>query len=128
MEIITTHLNADFDAFASMVAAKKLFPQAELVFPGGKEPGLSRFLESGFFPFQELPLSEVDLSKVEKLIVVDIRQASRIGELAQLLSRPRVRVVVYDHHPPKEGDIDGDEEHIERIPVFSASPPPGRRT
>jgi len=115
MEIITTHLNADFDAFASMVAAKKLFPQAELVFPGGKEPGLSRFLESGFFPFQELPLSEVDLSKVEKLIVVDIRQASRIGELAQLLSRPRVRVVVYDHHPPKEGDIDGDEEHIEEV-------------
>jgi len=26
MEVITTHVNADFDAFASMMAAKKLYP------------------------------------------------------------------------------------------------------
>ena len=28
LEVITTHLNADFDAMASMVAAKKLYPEA----------------------------------------------------------------------------------------------------
>ena len=33
-EIITTHINADFDALSSMVAAKKLYPEAVLVFPG----------------------------------------------------------------------------------------------
>ena len=34
LEVITTHLNADFDAMASMVAAKKLYPSAIQVFPG----------------------------------------------------------------------------------------------
>jgi tRNA nucleotidyltransferase (CCA-adding enzyme) len=119
MEIITTHLNADFDAFSSMVAAKKLYPQAELVFPGGKEPGLSRFLDSGLFPFHELPISEIDLSRVSRLIVVDIKQASRIGKLAELVDRPGVEVIVYDHHPPKEGDIKGDEEHVEGVGATS---------
>ena len=32
MEIITTHLNADFDGLASMIAARKLYPEAELAF------------------------------------------------------------------------------------------------
>jgi tRNA nucleotidyltransferase (CCA-adding enzyme) len=35
MEIITTHLEADFDGIASMVAAHKLYPEAQLVLPGG---------------------------------------------------------------------------------------------
>jgi len=34
MDVITTHINADFDSLASMMAAKKLYPQAILVFPG----------------------------------------------------------------------------------------------
>jgi len=37
MEVITTHINADFDAMASMIAAKKLYPDALLVFPGSQE-------------------------------------------------------------------------------------------
>ena len=37
MEIITTHINADFDTIASMLAAKKLYPEALLVLPGSKE-------------------------------------------------------------------------------------------
>lgn len=36
MEIITSHVNADFDSLAAMVAAKRLYPQAELVFPGSQ--------------------------------------------------------------------------------------------
>ncbi|MBW1814424.1 MAG: hypothetical protein JRJ39_12375, partial [Deltaproteobacteria bacterium] len=35
--IITSHMNADFDAFASMLAAKKLYPDALVVFPGSQE-------------------------------------------------------------------------------------------
>jgi len=30
MELITTHVSADFDAVASMLAASKLYPQARL--------------------------------------------------------------------------------------------------
>ncbi len=34
MEIITTHTNTDMDALASMVAAKKIYPGAVMVFSG----------------------------------------------------------------------------------------------
>ena len=34
MEVITTHVNADFDYLASMVAAAKFYPEAKLVFAG----------------------------------------------------------------------------------------------
>ncbi len=37
MEVITTHINADFDSVASMLAAKKLYPEAVLAFPGSQE-------------------------------------------------------------------------------------------
>ena len=43
MEIITTHLNADFDGLASMIAAQKLYPDAELVFAGSQERNLRDF-------------------------------------------------------------------------------------
>ena len=36
-EVITTHINADFDALASMIAANKLYPRAAIVFPGAQE-------------------------------------------------------------------------------------------
>ena len=47
-EIITTHMNADFDALASMIAAQKLYPEATLVFPGSQEKNLRNSLTSLF--------------------------------------------------------------------------------
>ena len=44
LTIITTHLNADFDAVASMLAAQKLYPEALVVFPGSQEKNLQEFL------------------------------------------------------------------------------------
>ncbi|MBW2556957.1 MAG: hypothetical protein JRE07_08675, partial [Deltaproteobacteria bacterium] len=37
LTIITTHINADFDALASMLAAQKLYPDSIAVFPGSQE-------------------------------------------------------------------------------------------
>jgi tRNA nucleotidyltransferase (CCA-adding enzyme) len=45
MQVITTHLNADFDCLASMVAAKKLYPEARMVFSGSAE----KMVQDGFF-------------------------------------------------------------------------------
>ena len=45
MQVITTHLNADFDCLASMMAAKKLYPQAHLVLPGSTERLVEEFLK-----------------------------------------------------------------------------------
>ena len=44
MDLITTHLNADFDGLASMVAARKLYPGAVLAFPGGAQEAVRNFL------------------------------------------------------------------------------------
>ena len=46
MDVITTHIDAEFDSFASMVAARKLYPDARLVFPGSQEKALRRYLST----------------------------------------------------------------------------------
>ncbi len=111
MEVITTHINADFDSLGSMIAAKKLYPEAVLVFPGSQEKSLRRFfLESVLYtvPFEKL--KRIDLASVTRLILVDIRQWDRIGRFQQVVDDPDVEVHVYDHHPPTDRDIMGDVE------------------
>ena len=44
MEIIVTHLSADFDSFAGMVAAKKLFPAAFIVLPTAINSNVRKFI------------------------------------------------------------------------------------
>ena len=44
MELIATHNNADFDAFSSLVAAKKLYPGAKLLMPNSQERAVREFL------------------------------------------------------------------------------------
>jgi len=44
--VITTHINADFDAVASMLAAQKLYPGSVVVFPGSHEKSLRNFFIS----------------------------------------------------------------------------------
>ena len=73
MDIITSHINADFDSLASMVAAKKLYPGAEIVFPGSQEKKLRDFLEA-FHPVEIKRIKDVDLSKVIRLIMVDTKK------------------------------------------------------
>ncbi|HFQ88560.1 MAG TPA: hypothetical protein ENK27_00665, partial [Desulfobulbus sp.] len=82
MEIITTHLNADFDGLAAMVAAKRLYPEAQLVFSGSQEKNLRAFLAEEFRNIYEFKkIKHIDLKKVRRLIVVDTRQPGRIDRL-----------------------------------------------
>jgi tRNA nucleotidyltransferase (CCA-adding enzyme) len=41
--IITSHVNADYDAIAAMLAAQKLYPDARIIFPGSQEKTLRDF-------------------------------------------------------------------------------------
>jgi tRNA nucleotidyltransferase (CCA-adding enzyme) len=109
MKVITTHFNADFDALSSMVAAKKLYPDAVLVFPGSQEKTVRDFLIRSTLYFLNIAkIREIDYDEVDTLILVDTRQKGRIGEFAALAEREGVRVHVYDHHPPAEDDIEGE--------------------
>jgi len=113
MEVITTHTNADFDAMASMLAAKKLYPDAVVAFSGSQEQGLRDFfVQSTFYAFDFAKIRDVDFDQVTRLILVDIRDPNRIGPFKKLLDNKGLEIHVYDHHPFTEGDIRGDIEHI----------------
>ena len=115
-EIITTHINADFDALSSMVAAKKLYPDATLVFPGSQEKNLRNFfLHSISYLFDFSRIKLIDLDQVKRLILVDTRQRGRIGRFAKLLDRKDVDIHIYDHHPASNDDIRGNKEVIRAI-------------
>ena len=115
-EVITTHINADFDALASLIAARKLYPKAALVFSGSQEKNLRNFfLHSTSYLFNFAKPKQIDFSRIKRLILVDTRQKSRIGKFAELVDKKGVEIHIYDHHPDSEDDIHGDMENIKKI-------------
>lgn len=115
MDIVVGHANPDFDAYASTIAATKLYPGSHAAFLGTQNANVRAFhnLHEGFFDFVEL--KGLDLEQVSRVIMVDTRDPDRIGEFREVVERPGVEVVVWDHHPPQEGDLKGVEEHV--LPV-----------
>jgi tRNA nucleotidyltransferase (CCA-adding enzyme) len=113
--VVTSHMNADFDALASMVAASKLYPGAVLIFPGSQEKNLSSFfIQSATYLFNFRSFKEIDPGTVHTLVVVDTRQRSRIPHVAPLLERNDLTIHTYDHHPDNpEEDLRADMEVVE---------------
>ena len=116
MEVIATHVNADFDCLGSMIAAKRLYPEAVLVFPGGQERGLRDFLlQSTLYAYDVKRVRDIDLQQVTRLILVDVRSASRIGTFAEIVNKPGLELHIYDHHPVDEKTVRGQLEYIEAV-------------
>jgi len=116
LEVITTHLNADFDALASMVAAKKLYPEALLVFPGAQEGNLRDFfIRSSFYFLDFARAKHIDPQEIKRLILVDTRQLSRIGKFAEAAASGEVDIHIYDHHPDSPDDVHGSLEVVEPL-------------
>jgi tRNA nucleotidyltransferase (CCA-adding enzyme) len=113
LTVVTTHVNADFDALASMLAAQKLYPGALVIFPGSQEKNLRNFfIQSMVYLFNLAEIRDIDLGDVRRLILVDTRREDRIGKLAQVLENPGVEIHIFDHHPDSDGDIRGEKEAI----------------
>ena len=108
MQIITTHLSADFDCLASMMAAKKLYPDAKLVLPGSMEKCVSDGLRFLKFPMELSKVKEIDLDAVDLLVVVDTQSPQRIGVFEPLVKKTGVQIHVYDHHPDVADKIRAD--------------------
>jgi tRNA nucleotidyltransferase (CCA-adding enzyme) len=119
MDIITTHINADFDALASVIAAKKLYPEALIVFPGSLEKKVRDFIDA-FNPVEITKIKDVHMDEVNRLIIVDTKNPSRIGEFSKLLSKKNIKVHIYDHHPVGADDIRGEVEIIDKTGSLSA--------
>jgi tRNA nucleotidyltransferase (CCA-adding enzyme) len=113
--IITTHINADFDAMASMLAAQKLYPGALVVFPGASEKNIRNFfIKSMVYLYNMAEIKDLDLSHVKRMVIVDTRQPSRIGNLLPLVKKPGIDIHIYDHHPDMPDDIQGNYEEIRK--------------
>ena len=104
--LITCHANADFDAFAAMIAVRHFYQHPALLFPGTQENRLKNTFEKldkakyGFVDSQY-----ITWDKITKLVVVDTRQPSRVPHIAQLLKREDLQIELWDHHPESSKDF-----------------------
>ncbi|MDY0212454.1 MAG: CBS domain-containing protein [Desulfuromonadaceae bacterium] len=116
MDIITSHVNADFDSLGAMVAAQLLHPDALPVFPGAKDTSVREFLEqTSVCGLEFARIRDIDLSKVKRLILVDVNNPERIGPFAELMQNPAVELHIYDHHPLYSDKITTEFLHV--LPV-----------
>ncbi len=106
MDVITTHINADFDCLGAMTAAARLYPGALLSFPGSQEKGVRDFIAQHpeYLP-SVTRAKEIHLEEISRLIIVDCQQPARIGRFAEILGRSGLEVHVYDHHPVTSDSI-----------------------
>lgn len=111
--VITCHVNADFDALSSMIAAGKLYPDSVMIFPGSQEKNLKNFfIQSATYLYNFKSFKEIDPASVKQLIIVDTRQKSRVKHVAPLLNNPDLEIHLYDHHPDSDEDITGTVEFV----------------
>ncbi len=104
--LITCHSNADFDAFASIIAAQILHPGAVLLFPGTQEKSLNNFYtETAMFMYNFKNPDQINWDSIKRLIIVDTRQHSRIPHIKVLLEREDVDIYIWDHHPASSDDV-----------------------
>ncbi|MDR1874076.1 MAG: CBS domain-containing protein [Synergistaceae bacterium] len=115
MQLITSHLNTDFDSLASMVAVRKLYPEAVICPPGSMNRRVRDFVNRHGHGWNIMKPSKIPLEQVTLMVVVDTRSRLRIGPFAALAGRQEVEVHVYDHHPPTIDDIPANVAHCESI-------------
>ncbi len=105
VKIITTHLSADFDAFAAAVCCVRLYPDHRVLFPGSLEATVRRFLAATAFAFPEVKLREARRATIEHAVVVDTATPHRLGEAWQLLERAATPITLVDHHADAAGSL-----------------------
>ena len=96
--VIATHGNTDFDAFAAMLAARRLYPGA-VVAIGSLNRNVREFYRlhaDELEPIVEIGRLETDA--IRRLVVVETREASRLGELEAVALDRTVEKSLFDHH------------------------------
>ncbi len=105
MEIVVTHKNADFDALSSLVAASIIYPEAKPLLPKTLNPNVRAFLSIHKDLFAFSHSGDIDPEDVDRIIVVDTAQSTRVDITLGLLNRIGPEVHVWDHHPAQVCDL-----------------------
>ena len=103
-EVIVTHGNTDFDAFASMLAARRLYPGAVVCVSGSLSRNVREFYRLHAEELDVAEASRLDRTAIRRLVVVDTTQPDRLGDLEQVALDPAVETVFFDHHGQEGGD------------------------
>ena len=96
--IIATHTNTDFDAFASLLAVRHLYPGSVACISGSLNRNVRELYRLYADDLDLVDAARIDTGTVTRLIVVETTQASRLAELEQVALDPAVEKVVFDHH------------------------------
>jgi tRNA nucleotidyltransferase (CCA-adding enzyme) len=98
MDVIVTHANTDFDAFASMLAARRLFPSAVVALSGSLNRNVRELYRLHADELEIADAARLDLGEIRRLIVVETAHPDRLGDFGEVARRDDVDVVVFDHH------------------------------
>ena len=96
--VIATHGNTDFDAFAAMLAARRLYPEAVACLAGSLNRNVREFYRLHADELGVVEASRLELRAIRRLIVVETAHAARLGELESVALDPAVEKIVFDHH------------------------------
>jgi tRNA nucleotidyltransferase (CCA-adding enzyme) len=99
MEVVVAHANMDFDAFASMLACRRLYPGSVAVLSGTLNRNVREFHRLHSDELGLVDASSIDPALVTRIVAVEATDPGRLGELEPVARRPDVEVVWFDHHP-----------------------------
>src|SRR5207244_8614272 len=80
VDVIVTHVSTDFDAFASMLAARRLYPDACVALSGSLNRNVREFYRLHADELDVVEPGRLDPEAIERLIVVETVHADRLGE------------------------------------------------
>ena len=104
MDVIATHSNTDFDAFASMLAVRRLYPGAVVALSGSLNRNVREFYRLHADELDVIEAGRLDVDRIERLILIEALQPERLGELEAVARRPDVDVLAFDHHAGETTD------------------------
>ena len=103
-QVVATHTNTDFDAFASLLAARRLYPGAVACVGGSLNRNVREFHRLHADDLGVVEASRIEPDAIRRLIVVETVHASRLGELEAVALDPAVEKIVFDHHAAEAPD------------------------
>src|SRR5438477_35482 len=110
--VIATHGNTDFDAFAAMLAARRLYPGSVACLAGSLNRNVREFYRLHADELGLAEASRLELEAIRRLVVVETTHASRLGELEPVALDPAVEKVVFDHHAAEPPEWVGSEHTV----------------
>ena len=105
IKVVTTHRNTDLDGLASVVAGTLLYPGTVPVLSKQINPNVKFFLAAHKRMLDIKTADQVDMDRIEELVVVDTNQWKRLDGLGKLKDKPDLAIHLWDHHST-QGNID----------------------